>query len=287
MGCNNPLVGFYSRDVNKSGLRSLVFSHSASHSGVAVRVPCGQCIGCRLERARQWAVRLMHEKRLHKESVFLTLTYDDDHCPNGLVKRDFQLFMKRLRKSYDAPLRYYACGEYGENTFRPHYHAIVFGLLLVDRGRTTSDGYYSSDLISKAWPFGQHTCGEVTFRSCAYVARYVCGKVTGSNSEAHYHGRCPEFALMSRRPGIGAGWFDKYGRETYLHDSVVIEGREVRPPRFYDSLNDKVDSSRMVEVRRMRRRRAMLAMDDNTVDRRRVKEQLARLKLLRFERDVR
>src|SRR3954449_8205389 len=102
----------------------VTFCRSGSLSGEKFSLPCGQCIGCRLERSRQWAMRCVHENKMHPRSSFVTLTYDDKNIPpaGSLSKRDFQLFMKRLRKSQSNPLRFFACGEYGETTHRPHYH---------------------------------------------------------------------------------------------------------------------------------------------------------------------
>ena len=135
MPCFGPLVAYYAAEVSESGKRRLVFDKRHSHSGVKIQLPCGQCIGCRLERSRQWAIRCMHEKSLYSLSSFLTLTYDDDHLPpNGtLVKRDFQLFMKRLRWEMGDGIRFFACGEYGDGNLRPHYHALLFNVDFPDK----------------------------------------------------------------------------------------------------------------------------------------------------------
>ena len=138
MVCLSPLEAYYSKELNRTGKRSLVFDKREALSGVPINVPCGQCIGCRLQKSLDWAVRCVHEKSLHEESSFVTLTYDDEHLPkNGsLVYRDFQLFMKRLRKEF-APtnIRFYMCGEYGETFSRPHYHACLFNCFFPDRKR--------------------------------------------------------------------------------------------------------------------------------------------------------
>lgn len=259
-------------------------------SGEAFRLPCGQCVGCRLERSRQWAMRMMHERRLWPRSVFVTLTYDDEHLPAGatLVKRDFQLFMKRLRKSRREPIRFYACGEYGETTARPHYHAVLFNCDFGDKLRHTvnnrDDVLYRSDELLGLWDNGHALIGDVTFESCAYVARYCVKKVTGDVAEIHYsvmdgdgvvYDRLPEFALMSRRPGIGAGYYARFGDEVRAHDTVVINGREVAPPRFYDGRTKAFDAERFEVLRKRRKLRAAQMASDNTADRRRVKEVIA------------
>lgn len=172
--------------------------------------PCGQCIACRLNKVRDWTIRLMDEQKFHKESVFLTLTYDEEHLPNDhcVHKEDVQDFMKRLRY-YHPNIRFFACGEYGEKYSRPHYHLIIFGLGLNDplfKGKVydhKSKGYY---LLSKLWKNGNMYIGDVTYSSCRYVASYVNKKQFGKKGQDFYakNHLTPEFTLMSRRPGIGS-----------------------------------------------------------------------------------
>lgn len=242
MPCYYPISGYRSRHVNPNGKRPLVFKLSEALNSDVIEVPCGRCIGCRLEKSRQWAVRIMHEASLHDENSFLTLTYDDDHVPSdfSLDVRDYQLFMKRLRKSiYPKKVRFFHCGEYGEKFGRPHYHAILFGHNFHDRKHfknSTSDGspLFSSEELDNLWDQGHCLIGEVTFESAAYVARYVTKKVTGDRAEDHYQGRTPEYVTMSRRPGIGRGWLEKYSGDVYPSDEVVVRGNVCKPPRFYD-----------------------------------------------------
>lgn len=185
-----------------------------------VTVPCGQCIGCRLEYAKQWAMRCMLESQEHESSYFLTITYDDNFlrpCSGvdtdgqirdgfTLDKKDLQNFWKMLRAD-GQKIRYYACGEYGTHTFRPHYHAIVFGLQLHDlvlyKVSPRGDRYYNSRYLDSIWKKGYIVVGEVTFESCAYTARYVAKKVHEDLSDIYAaYGMQPEFVVMSRRPGI-------------------------------------------------------------------------------------
>lgn len=232
----------------------------------------------------------MHEKQLHNENVFVTLTYDNPSLPEGgtLVKRDLQLFMKRLRKERGAGVRFYACGEYGEQTFRPHYHAILFNCEFPDKKLVKKapcgEDLFSSEELFDLWPFGNNVIGSVTFDSAAYVARYIMKKVTGAKAGSHYdvtdsdgvvHARIPEFTVMSRRPGIGSHWFDQYGRHAYLFDTVVINGKEVRPPRFYDTRYELLDPSAFDVLKAKRRAKALLHRSDNTPDRRKVCEVVA------------
>jgi len=222
-------------------------------------VPCGQCIECRLKRSREWALRCVHEASLYDENSFVTLTYEDKFLPPGgtLVKRDFQDFMRRLRREY-GKVRYFHVGEYGERTGRPHYHALMFGLRFRDErecGRSGS-GYpeFVSDELSALWTFGRHTIGAVTFESAAYVARYCVKKVTGPRAQEVYQGRLPEYATMSRRPGIGSSWFKKFRDEVVRDDSVLARGHEVLPPRFYLK---QLEEAQLEVIRARRQRKCM------------------------------
>lgn len=249
MPCFKPLEGWRSRFRNESGKRSIVFNRRDALVDMPVQVPCGQCIGCRLERSRQWAMRCVHEASLHEDNCFLTLTYDVEQCPAGgtLVKRDFQLFLKRLRKRFSHKrVRYFHCGEYGEEGGRPHYHAIIFGFDFPDkvfeaeiRGHKT----YSSPILSELWGKGFASIGSVTFESAAYVARYVMKKVTGEAAERHYQSvipetgeivdRLPEYVTMSLKPAIGADWFEKYSSDVFPSDEVILRGMSMKPPKYY------------------------------------------------------
>lgn len=216
-----------------------------------LKLPCGQCVGCRLERSRQWAVRCVHEASLHKANAFVTLTYDDEHLPahGSLVYRDYQLFMKRLRKRIGKPVRFFMCGEYGDKLSRPHFHACLFGAEFPNmyEWATTGSGskIYRSALLESIWPYGFASIGDVTFESAAYVARYVMKKVTGNAASVHYQrgfdvstGEVliaePEFCHMSLKPGIGANWIERFKGDVYPEDRCIINGVKVKPPRYYD-----------------------------------------------------
>lgn len=248
MRCFHPLTAYQL----ESG--DVVFSE---REGVArnLTLRCGQCIGCKLERSRQWAVRCVHESQMHEFNSFITLTYDDKHLrlDRSLDYPDFQRFMKRLRFHFwYAPIRFFMAGEYGESFDRPHFHACIFGVMFSDRqyARDLPSGFrlYRSPTLEALWPFGFSSVADVTMESAAYVARYVCKKVTGPGGDAHYLSahvddctgevvcREPEFCRMSLKPGIGAPWFDKYKREVFPRDYVVVGGQKLRPPKYYDKL---------------------------------------------------
>lgn len=217
--------------------------------GKAVSLPCGRCIGCRLEHARQWAVRVMHEAKLHDVSLFLTLTYADDHLPSGVCNcrrehvcdsicvDDFQKFMKRLREAISpVRIRFFACGEYGDKRGRPHYHAVIFGWWPPDCILLRRDEDYclfDSPMLERLWGNGLVAVGRVSFESAAYVASYETKKITGKKAASHYKGRSPEWLLMSRKPGIGRGWLQKFSSDVFPSDEVIVRGKVARPPRYY------------------------------------------------------
>lgn len=255
-----------------------------------VKLPCGQCIGCRLDYSREWANRCMLELQYHDSAYFCTFTYNEDHVPRSyysdpdtgeafqgltLCKRDFQLFMKRLRKRFsDDAIRFFACGEYGSSTFRPHYHAILFGLHLDDlcfyKQQRLGDqiyNYYTSESLQRCWsdsdgnPIGYVVVGNVTWETCAYTARYITKKLKGQDAIFYdLHNITPEFTLMSRKPGIARFYYDDHGGDIYEYDKINIStpkgGRSFRPPRYFDKL---FDIECPVESAELKAQRAQLA----------------------------
>lgn len=216
MPCHNPLTAYRSRVTNPSGRRSLVFNKNEGFTDLEILLPCGQCIGCKLDRSLEWAVRITHEASLHSKSSFVTLTYEDRYLPphHSLRKKHAQDFMKRLRFFSDHPLRYYLCGEYGSESLRPHYHICLFGEdFSFDRKihKTSPEGfkYYISPSLTDRWGMGHCLIADLTFETAAYTARYVTKKITGAKAPDYYGLREPEFSLMSRRPGIGDDWLNK------------------------------------------------------------------------------
>lgn len=289
MTCYHPITGWRSRDGRNpvTGLWPIVFKKSDGYCDLEVTVPCGRCIGCRLEKSRQWAMRCTHEASLHKENCFLTLTYDNYNCPpdGSLNLTDIQLFMKRLRKRFsDKKIRFFQCGEYGELHDRPHHHVILFGLDFHDKElcEIVHGGIplYKSATLANIWPFGLHRIGGVTFESTAYVARYVMKKITGDEAEEHYQGRKPEYITMSRRPGIGHDWLLKYKDDVYPHDYVVIRnGIKCKPPSYYDKIFDKIqDEYSLNKIKCIRKKEAIKNPDYNNPRRLLVKEKIQQFK---------
>jgi len=247
----------------EEGKKNIVWKRNQSYKGEEIYLPCGQCIGCRLERSRQWAVRCLHEASLYENNCFVTLTYNDGCLPinNSLDVSEWQEFFKRLRKKYGSGIRYFHCGEYGEKLSRPHYHGIIFNHDFEDKvlfKEENGNKLYISESLNGLWKKGFTTVGEVNFKTAGYVARYALKKVNGDMAESHYHGLKPEYVTMSRgckklnTGGIGKGWFDKFKSEVYPWDEVVVNGVPTRPPRFYDNLLDK-ENQEMLDLVKMER----------------------------------
>jgi hypothetical protein len=315
MPCYRPLVAYRSKHVNPSGKRPLVFNPREAIDDGEINIPCGQCIGCRLERSRQWAIRCVHEAQMHDENSFLTLTYSPENLPYppSLVKTKydedgkrirsghFDLFMKRYRKAFPSTkLRYFHCGEYGEETNRPHYHAIIFGHDFSDKQfykrSFNGDIYYTSEKLNKIWGKGHAIIGAVTFESAAYVARYIMKKVNGELAEEHYKSVDPdtgeifsiepEYVTMSRNPGIATSWYEKYRDDVYPSDFVVLRGKKMRPPKFYDNLLDREDNFDIDYIKYQRELRSMVHQSETTPERLSVREKVKLKQLNQLKRGL-
>lgn len=263
-------------------------------------VPCGQCIGCRLDYSRSWAIRMVHEAQIYQDNCFITLTYDPLHLPddNSLKLKHFQDFMKRFRKKYGEGIRFFHCGEYGSQNGRPHYHAIIFNFDFPDKELwkiRDETRLYTSKSLETLWPFGFSTVGDVTFESAAYVARYVTKKVNGDMSKEHYSRIHPEtgelyqlkkeYTTMSRMPGIGKPWYDKFKTDVYPSDEVIIRGKAIKPPRYYDKLYENENFEQMVIIKAKRIANAQINAFDNTEARREIKEHIKMLKAEKLIRE--
>lgn len=286
MGCDFPIKAYRSTELDQAtGKRLITFNPlKAVNSTSPFEIPCNQCTGCRLERSRQWAVRMMHESKFHDLNAFITLTYDGAHCPVSLDLRHFQLFMKRLRKSLPQRVRFFACGEYGPQLLRPHYHAILFGHDFSDKKlfskNQNNEPIYVSQQLTDLWGMGFTTTSDVTFKSAAYVARYTLKKINGDRAVNHYQGRKPEFSVMSRRPGIGTSYVEKYKEDFYPSGFIVVNGVPQAPPRFYTS---KLTEEEQDYLKRQSRARSLQHKAHNTTERRwaRVRVRDARISRLK------
>lgn len=293
MPCYHPVPAYRLDD------GSVVFVERGSVRG-SLTLACGQCVGCRLERSRQWAVRCMHEAQLHKRNCFVTLTYSPEFVPAdfSLNYSHFQLFMKRLRRKLGA-VRFYMCGEYGESTLRPHFHVCLFGLDFPDKLFYRGSGeskLYTSAVLDSVWGLGFATIGEVTFESAAYTARYVMKKVNGDLAPAHYRrvvestgeivDVLPEFCHMSLKPGIGYLWFSRFMSDVYPEGRVVARGKSCLPPKYYDRKFAEADPLGFEWLAYDRSVEMLKLQSDSTPERLAVREQVAFAAVSRFSREV-
>lgn len=316
MPCTSPLQGFF--DGPNGQFRACREAQAAFRAGKPYdgqgAVSCGQCLDCRLKSRREWAIRSMHEwQECGQVASFLTFTFSTPAlhslCPKiswvnpwdefsvedqrqgvfesySLKLEHMVKFNKDLRQRLSPHLvRFMYCGEYGGKLQRPHYHSIVFNYDFPDRKlykRIGTKLYYNSDFLSSLWPHGHAVISDFTFDSAAYVAGYVTEKVGGKGKDFHYRGRLPEFGHSSRRPGIGAFWFDKYWSDVYPSDECVVEikGRKLklRPPRSYDKLMKAKDPDLFAKVVEKRKLKMLECADDNTFERLLVKHDCTKAK---------
>lgn len=284
MPCYEPLDAYMLKipSVNKP---KIIFDYMTyrnnPHYYEPVRLPCGRCVGCRLDYSRQWAVRCLHEASLYEKNMYLTLTYNDENLPWSdsmiptLARRDFTLFMKRLRKAFpDDKIRYFFCGEYGEQTQRPHYHAIIFNFSFSDLSPDHQRPFnrfkqplFESPTLDSIWGLGHCTIGAVTYESAGYVARYIMKKQLGKDTDKEdvtYRHRVKEFTGMSVRPGIGHDWFIKYAMtDVYPQGTVSVDRGtkkvHLKPPKYYDKLVEKYfGSGTLTKIKDTRRKKAKL-----------------------------
>ncbi len=281
MPCYSPLKGW--KDEDTGGIK-----FRRENSRETMEVACGQCLGCRLDRSRMWAMRIVHESSLYDDSggnCFVTLTYSDECVPDdwSLHRSHFVKFMKRLRKAFEPErIRFFMCGEYGSvckhgidldrvvcplcNVGRPHYYVCLFNVSFPDVVAYGSrDGHlrFTSEFLERIWKYGFVDVGELNFESAAYVARYILKKVNGVNADEHYmcidlDGVCcfleHEYCTMSRRPGLGRDWFSKYSSDVFPSDEVPVPGSGVfrGVPRYYEELFKCSDPLSFEDIKRVR-----------------------------------
>lgn len=231
-------------------------------------LPCGSCLGCKLQRAQDWVTRCYLELKQHKQSSFITLTYSNENLPERFELRPdhLQKFMKRLRKFLEPlKIKFFACGEYGDITKRPHYHLIIFGYQFDDLKFYKNDKLntlYTSEKLQALWHYGFAPVGSCTNESISYVARYTTKKITEEKNKRYNtrqllddkarQYRIPPFVRMSTRPAIGKEWaLANVTDNLYESDTVVIIDKEtvkeVPIPRYFNKLfkatnEDKYDS---------------------------------------------
>lgn len=306
MSCFHPLRAYVTTGKTENGKRNFTFNAAKAISRENYEdLPCGQCIGCRLDKTRQWGIRMLLEASEHEQTCFVTLTYDDDHLPyhGDIVKSHIQKYVRALRDKYpEKKIRFYQCAEYGEITGRPHFHIILFGFDFPDKeiaGHTrTGEKIYKSQICEDLWlNRGGCRIGDVNQQTASYVAGYVTKKVTGKNAEEHYeridpdtgeiYQLTPPCSTMSRRPGIGANWFKKYKTDVYPSDNVIVNGFPQKPPKFFDGQYEIINPEGMQNLKDKRKRAAnkKKVKENNTSERLAVREKVKQLNRKSFKRD--
>lgn len=295
MACYHPAAAFQTAD------GGVVFSQLKRHDIIGdIKLPCGQCVGCRIDRSREWSIRCLHEAKMWTHNSFITLTYNEENLPanKSLNYRDYQLFMKRLRFKTGYPIRFFMCGEYGEKDFRPHYHALLFGYQFPDLlywGKSPAGHpVYRSKILEELWTLGNSLIGNVSRESAGYVARYCMKKVTGDLAESHYaytdengntYQRTPEFARMSLKPGIGATWYQKYHSDVLPNDYVIADGIKMPVPRYYENMF-KSGKGDLDEIKYNRALYAAKHAANRTPDRLAAREEVQKRRIQSLERKI-
>lgn len=217
--------------------------------------------------------------------------------------------MKRLRREIPIGprqcvsqfVRYFHCGEYGDLKGRPHYHALLFGVDFPDKRvhvKRLGNIVYTSALLEELWlKQGFTSIGSVTFKSAAYVARYVLKKQLGPGADRFYRyvdtdtgeisPRLPEYTTMSLKPGIGSNWFAAYQADVFPGDFVIHGGQRYKTPRFYDLLYERSDGKQAIaSIKDARKKTARARVADNTPERLAVREKIQASKLKLLKRDT-
>lgn len=312
MSCNFPIPMYWTGKYTENGKRLYTLNKQRGYADEMVLVPCRKCLGCKMEQSRQNAVRICDEASLYEYNCFITLTVSDEHMnevfPSGcLDQRPFQLFMKRLRKYFNGlsyipqpkwwnsnkkwnplPIRCVYCGEYGDQNYRPHFHAILFNFDFLDKVEEKTSGagssLYVSPTLCKLWPYGLCDIGEVNFNSAAYLARYVIKKASSDEVKIDPNTGLvltPEFVQYPSGYGLGRGWIERYKDDVYNYDVRLFDGQKMRPPKFYDK--KMLTDDKKSDLIRKRRQNAIRSAPKQDLN---VKEELLSLKVKRLKRSI-
>lgn len=297
MACDYPLTAWKPRPPNTQW----VFQRSAAlMPDDPQSVPCGQCMGCRIDKSLEWGDRATHEAQLYDDNCIVTLTYEDKHLPEDGSIRKIVLskFVRSLRDANDGKLiRFMGCGEYGDQFRRPHYHVVLFNHTFADRVHwsTGPSGarQYTSPHLTKRWPYGLATFADFTPEGARYVGRYCTKKITGDRAADHYvqphpvsgelHRVEPEFLLTSRRPGLGRAWVEKFYDDIYPSGHIMRDGSPAPIPRYYDKILKEAHSKKLKVRNRLKALELRKRKEAPTVDRRKARALIrdARMSLIK------
>lgn len=238
MSCFHPMPA-----VRMDGSGDISMARRDADRGTPLQLPCGNCVGCRADKTLSWSVRCQHEAKCWDENIVATLTYDPKKLPplGQLDPVHLQSFIKRLRRFYTGErIRFFAVGEYGDDSSRPHYHALLYNIKPVDW--KPYGQYFASDILTEIWGHGNVVLDNLTPQSCSYVAGYALKKIKAADRREVRElidpatGECayyvPPFLRMSNRPGIGALWFEKF-KSDLLRGYLPHGGKKLKIPRYY------------------------------------------------------
>lgn len=289
MPCYHPQTAYVPLDGGELSFRETANSRE-------VQIPCGQCIGCRVQRAVDWGIRITHESKLYDKNSWITLTYQEN--PVTLVRRDVQLFIKRLRKAHpERRIRYFAAGEYGSKSLRPHYHVCLFNFWPSDaKIWVEKTQHYKSKEIETLWGLGNTDVFRLNHSRALYTGKYSCKKIGGIPAKAHYTRlnpetgeliECiPEFAQMSLKPGIGFNWYERFKTDYLPCNNVVIDGRQYKVPKYYWRKFQLSDAESAETLQYQNYLEALQHAQNLTPERLAIREEVALAKFRSNERDA-
>lgn len=292
MACYEPKNAWEVKGIQtEEGKKVIVFNiDNVWKDTELIKIPCGSCIGCRLDYSRMWMARIVKEAEGYKNNAFITLTYNEENIPykdvinketgelitgHPLIKSHLRDFIKRLRRQYEyhfnhKGIRFYACGEYGSKNQRPHYHIAAFNIDTTVWGdikqigsNHQGDAIWTSEKIEKIWGKGFITIGDLTPQSAAYIARYMLKKQKGEKKTWYYEsqGIISEYTSSSLKPGISKQWYEKHKETYWLTDKLYIPKRNskpqtVRTPAYFDRQLDKENPEKLKEIKEHRKQAA-------------------------------
>ncbi len=315
MPCYAPLKGY-------KELITGAWQFHKGNSAQKMEVACGQCFGCRVDHRLMWSIRIIHEAHMHRDhfgNSWATLTYRDPSAANEeqfkaghYIDRHYQLqpshvsdFIRSLRRANkDHKIRYFYCGEYGDENERPHYHICLFNHSFDDQYLWKDDEglyTYTSESLQKHWPWGFTTVAELSLRNAAYTAGYALKKITGKKGFDHYlrcdeHGEAywllPEYIRMSTGrkfpAGLGAKFYEKYRSDIFPSDTSPIpgSGESQLVPRYYTNILAERDPAMLESIKNLRQKFITEHAEDFTPERLRDKYICARAKEARLKREL-
>jgi hypothetical protein len=299
MPCYAPLQAYVPTEKDAEGKRRPYFTYDPKRDSVETRVPCRNCIGCRIRRSCDWGIRCVHEASLYENNCFITLTYRDECLPPNyeLVHYDWQCFMKRLRDKFGNGIKAFMCGEYGEKYKRPHFHAILFNVDFDDKRIIAAKKdyvLYGSQTLDDLWMRGFTSVGTCNFTTAAYVAKYVTKKATGKAAFEEYGYvsedgeillRKPPYSQAPRLEGLGLQWLQQHIEDVFPRDYIVHSGARFPVPRYYFDKAKELRPDLMEEVEHNRLVYSLYFSEDESYKRLMTIEKVKEAQLMRSLRD--